>query len=130
MYVPATWGGLCRELFARHERAYRKYMAEVIATQAARWTEIREWANDQRRATTWWEKQSGNWQRLAEEPERAVQEQQKWISDLERGKVWLEERVKLWRNYPKSVKKLFRNNKPGLTNWNQGAAGPGKSGAA
>jgi glycosyltransferase involved in cell wall biosynthesis len=98
MYQPDMWGGLCRELFVRHERTYRKFMVEVMAIQAARWAEIREWANARGESIIWWERESENLQRLAEEREQVIREQlrvtrdqQSWIGELEKAKSWLEE---------------------------------------
>jgi glycosyltransferase involved in cell wall biosynthesis len=91
MYQPDIWGRLCRDLLVRHERTYRKYMVEVVATQAARWAEIREWANARGESIIWWERESENLQRSIKEREEVIRDQQTWIGELEKAKSWLEE---------------------------------------
>src|SRR6266576_1375744 len=115
MYQPDTWGGLCRELFVRHERTYRKYMVEVMATQAARWAEIREWANTREQSIMWWKREAENWQRMAEEREQVIreqlrvnQEQQTWIGELEKAKSWLEEQQSNWQRLAEEREQVIR----------------------
>jgi glycosyltransferase involved in cell wall biosynthesis len=96
MYQPEIWERLCRELAVRHEQNYQTYMIEVVAKHAARWVELRAWANNREQTITWWEKQSENWQRLADDREGVIQEQQRWIDELERGKAWLDEQWRTW----------------------------------
>jgi len=43
------------------------------------------------------ETQQANWQRVAEEREKVVQEQKVWIGQLEQGKAWLEGQVENWQ---------------------------------
>ncbi len=97
MTRPEIWGQLSRELAVRHQRTYSNYMVEVIAKLASRWAEIREWADERGRAITWWERQSDNWRRLAEQREQIIREQSSWVGELERGKAWLEEQSANWQ---------------------------------
>jgi glycosyltransferase involved in cell wall biosynthesis/predicted NUDIX family NTP pyrophosphohydrolase len=115
MYRPDTWGALCRELFVRHEKTYRKYMIEAMATQAARWAEIREWANARGRSILWWQQDAKNWQQLAEERERVLeeqlranQEQQAWIGELEKAKDWLEGQRANWHRLAEEREQQIR----------------------
>jgi glycosyltransferase involved in cell wall biosynthesis len=97
MYHPDNWGQLVRELILRHRETYHDHMLDVLTIQAARWAEIREWANDRAQAVVWWEKQAKNWQRLAEENLRMSEEQQAWIGQLEKDKTSLEEQRAQWQ---------------------------------
>jgi glycosyltransferase involved in cell wall biosynthesis len=114
MYQPDTWGALCRELFIRHEKTYHKYMIEAMATQAARWAEIRQWANARGQSILWWERDAKNWQGLAEERERVMeeqlranQEQQAWIGELEKAKDWLEDQRANWQRLAEEREQLI-----------------------
>jgi hypothetical protein len=104
MYQPDNWGELCRELVLRHEPSYRKYLVEVFNVQAARWAEVRDWANARSESIIWWQRQSENWQRLADDREQAIREQLKlnqqqesWIEELEKAKGWLEAQRSNWQ---------------------------------
>jgi glycosyltransferase involved in cell wall biosynthesis/predicted NUDIX family NTP pyrophosphohydrolase len=115
MYRPDTWGALCRELFVRHEKTYRKYMIEAMATQAARWAEIREWANARGQSILWWQQDAKNWQQLAEERERVLeeqlranQEQQAWVGELEKAKDWLEGQRANWHRLAEEREQQIR----------------------
>jgi glycosyltransferase involved in cell wall biosynthesis len=83
MYHPSTWSQLVRELVLRHHETYRDHMINALAIQAARWAEIREWANDRTQAIVWWERQANNWQQVAEENQRKIEELEKDKTSLE-----------------------------------------------
>jgi glycosyltransferase involved in cell wall biosynthesis len=83
MYVPQTWGRLNQELVERHAPTYQRYLGEVFKRMAARWAAMRQWALDQDRAIGWWERQSGIWQRLAQDREAWIRHLQEQIHAME-----------------------------------------------
>ncbi|MGH7847275.1 MAG: glycosyltransferase [Candidatus Binatia bacterium] len=103
MYQPKMWGRLIAELIERHRETYRDYLAQIVAGHAARWTELRAWANDREQAIRWWEREAGNWRRLAREGERLMSEQRGWVAglsrqiqELEQAKQWSAQQTDNW----------------------------------
>lgn len=83
MYVPQTWGRLYRELVERHAPSYQQYIVDVLNLHATRWAVIRQWALDQERAISWWERQSGIWQHTAQDREDWIHQIQDRMNKLE-----------------------------------------------
>ncbi len=90
MFQPETWGLLARELVLAHEPTYSRYMPEVVATHAARWSDLRQWTLEQERAIAWWTRQSVSWEQIARERESYIEELRAWIAELDEDKSRLE----------------------------------------
>ena len=60
------------------------------------WAAQQAWIGELEQSKAWLEEQRKNWQELAEERERVLQEQQAWMGELEQGKAWLEEQRSNW----------------------------------
>jgi glycosyltransferase involved in cell wall biosynthesis len=83
MYQPDTWGHLMRDLVRRHHHSYQANLVEVVAQHAKLWTELRRWTNNREGAIRWWQRQAGNWERIAAEQAQVVRKQQARIAALE-----------------------------------------------
>jgi hypothetical protein len=108
MYQPEIWEQLCRELLLRHEKTYQKYLVSVVGKYGSRWAEIRDWANEREQARRWWERQSCDWQHVAEERERVIQEQQSWIAELEKARAWQEEQRIYWQRLAEERERMVQ----------------------
>ncbi len=104
MYQPKIWGQMCWELYQRHLETYRRYLGEVVAIQNVRWAELRLWALEERRAIAWWEGQSENWKRTAEEWHA-------WIEELQKGRAWLEEEKGRWQQVAEEREQIIQQDR-------------------
>lgn len=85
-FGPMESGKMWFEQYSQWNRLEREESQKECTTR-----EYRNRFNRLVRETTWLEAQRANWQRLAEERERIIQEQQTLINELERSKASLEE---------------------------------------
>ncbi len=111
-----------RALQYYRERTGRQEEAEILADAFVPLAELRRWTTDLDRGKAWLEEQSQNWQRVAEEQERMLQEQKAWIGELEQGKTWLEEQWKSWQQVAGEREKIIQEQKAWIEQLEQGKA--------
>ncbi|HWP59942.1 MAG TPA: glycosyltransferase [Candidatus Acidoferrales bacterium] len=97
MYEPEIWRRLNLELLRRHEASYRAYLPEVMSKHAARWTELRDWANNREQAIRWWQREVANWRRLAAERERMARTLSGRVEELKEAAKRLDEQRQSWQ---------------------------------
>ena len=79
------------------ERTGRHEEEEILHEATISIASLRQWAVTLERGKAWLEEQLANWQTIATEREKTIQEQTAWTAELERGKAWLEEQLANWQ---------------------------------
>jgi exonuclease VII small subunit len=94
-----------REMVVAGRRVLAEYRQHPGRAQEAEWllasvevvARVRTWAAELEAAKAWLEEQIRNWQREAEQRERALTELRTWAAELEAAKAWLEEQIRNWQ---------------------------------
>jgi hypothetical protein len=81
---------------------------QLLGEAMAEITRARWWAAQVERGRVWLEEQRANWEKIAEERERMIEQQRVWIASLEGSKVWLEEQQQNWRRAVEEWEQMMR----------------------
>ncbi len=108
-----------RELETASNRALQYYLqktrrheeGEVLSEAVTALAQLRRWEAELAQGKAWLEEQRVNWQRMAEERERIIQEQRTWIGELEKGKAWLEEQRVNWQRMAEEQERVLQEQK-------------------
>src|SRR5215813_7822888 len=93
------------------EELERREEGVILQDAVTALDKLRRWAVKLERAKEWLEGQRANWQKIAEERERLIQEQKAWTEELERAKEWLEGQLANWQKIAEERERLIQEQK-------------------
>jgi GT2 family glycosyltransferase len=115
---------LARRRAVQHyvERTGRREEGEIFEAATVALGGLGRWAAGLEQGKAWLEEQWVSWQRVAEEKEKMIQEQQAWIAELEKGKAWLEEQWTNWRQIAGEREKTIQEQRARIMELEEGKA--------